>query len=92
MKRQYSKPMFSVERYALTQTVASCSGIKIGIDPSKTIQQNILADPDATMSMKNWARIGGFINLSECRISLAYRTNTDDGTCYHTNNNGGFNS
>lgn len=89
MKRQYSKPMLSLDFYSLTQTVASCS-IKIFRDKNLTVAQRVMADPDATLEMKNLARIGGFID-DACTLSVDY-LKTNDGTCYHTNVNGSFSS
>lgn len=91
MKRRYEKPMLCIEHYALTQTIAACSGIKIKDGPG-TGYEDVLNDPDATNTMKTMARRGGFLTTSDgCRISLVGTTDTD-GVCYHTNINAAFNS
>ena len=89
MKRQYSKPTLSVERYSLTQSVASCY-IKIFTDDSLTQSKRAMMDPDSKIEMKNMARLGGFIDAT-CTLSLRF-SETHDGTCYHTNVNGAFSS
>lgn len=88
MKRQYSKPTVSVERYSLTQSVASCY-IKIFVNDSILEPDRVMQDPDSTIEMKNLARIGGFVTT--CDLSLRF-SEASDGTCYHTNANGAFSS
>lgn len=94
VKKSYVKPLLSIEYYALTQSIASCSGIKIasstpGQMPSR---EDIIADPDTTNAMHNALRRGGFLGPDlGCRISMIGRTDTD-GVCYHTNINAAFNS
>lgn len=94
MKRRYEKPMMAVEHYALTQTIAACSGIKITSSDSNRMptQADILADPHVTSAMQNWIRRGGFLGLDlGCRVSIIGQTDSD-GVCYHTNINAAFNS
>lgn len=94
MKRRYQKPMMAIERYALTQTIASCSGIKIASSTPGQMptQQDILNDPDVTNAMRNWIRRGGFLGVDlGCRVSVIGQTDSD-GVCYHTNINAAFNS
>ena len=94
VRKNYEKPLLSIEYYALTQSIASCSGIKIasstpGQMPSP---QDIIADPDATNAMLAAIRRGGFLGPDlGCRITMTGRTDTD-GVCYHTNINAAFNS
>lgn len=84
MKKQYQKPMLSVEFYALTQSVSSCNGISINAVNSTCV----LEDPDSTNMMINWASHGGF--LSPCLRNLSgYQY---DGVCYHTSINAAFSS
>lgn len=92
MKKRYEKPALCVERYALTQTIAACSGIKIMDDPALPGPQDVLNDPNATNAMKTAARRGGFLTATDgCRIELMGTTGSD-GICYHTNINAAFSS
>lgn len=94
MKKSYVKPLLSIEYYALTQSIASCSGIKIASSTPGQLpsREDIIADPDATEAMLNALRSGGFLGTEYgCRRSMIGRTDTD-GVCYHTNINAAFNS
>ena len=86
MKKTYIKPLLAVEHYELTQTVASCTGMKIGFSSSECV----LKDPDSTNQMKDFAKIGFFLGGS-CTI-FANGMSEKDGICYHTNTNAAFNS
>lgn len=84
MKKQYQKPMLSVENYALTQSVSACSGIRI----NSLDTQCVIMDPDSTNAMRNWAERGGF--LVDCIRDLS--GDKYDSVCYHTNINAAFSS
>ena len=89
MKKQYNKPTLSVERYALTQSLASCNGIKITNFPNKNAAQDVLADGDAPSIMKSLARRGNFIAGTDgCAIALDGKE--IDGICFHTSVNAAF--
>jgi len=76
-----------VERYALTQSLASCSGIKITNFPNKNASEDVLADGDAPSIMKSLARRGNFIT-GGCAIPI---DGTEiDGICFHTSVNAAF--
>ena len=84
MKKQYQKPMVAVEHYLLTQSISSCSGIKI----NSVNTDCVLGDPDSTNAMINWAHHNGF--LGPCQRDLSgYQF---DGVCYHTSVNAAFSS
>lgn len=83
MKKPYLKPLIAVEYYSLTQSISSCSAIKINF----LNRDCVMRDPDATNDMRNWAFRGGFLDTS-CVIDMSgYRT---DSICYHTNVNAAF--
>lgn len=93
MKKKYQKPLFAVEYYTLTQSVAACSGIKIGFADSNCVEK----DPDATDLMKDWAALGGFINSTvssnrSCDMDLSgfVENSLDDLICYFTSINAAF--
>ena len=79
------KPLVSVERYELTQAIASCK-TKIGFLNSECVEK----DPDATPQMKDFAAVGWF-NEGYCGES-AVGMDGYDSICYHTNANAAFNS
>lgn len=90
MKKQYEKPMLAVERYSLTQSIASCGGIKIGFTDANCIKK----DDDATDAMRDWVDIGGFIG-DTCDLDLtgSFEEGRDGSLiCYHTSANAAFNS
>lgn len=91
MKKKYQKPIVCVEHYSLTQSIASCTGIKIRANgiPGRA---DVLADPDATNTMKNLARIGGFLEGGAGCVNNLSSYVDKDGVCYHTNINAAFNS
>lgn len=82
MKKIYEKPALAVEYFSLTQSIAGCAGIKIqGLGSSA----DVLADPDATNTMKSLARAYYFISTGGC---LRHADNMTEGSgnntiCYH---------
>ena len=93
MKKKYQKPLFAVEYYTLTQSVAVCGGIKIGFADSICVEK----DPDATDKMKDWAAVGGFITSTvsgtrSCGMDLSgfVEGSLDDLICYFTSINAAF--
>lgn len=84
MKKPYQKPLLAVEHYSLTQSVSSCTGIKINFVDALCV----LRDPHATNTMKNWAQRNGF--LSSCPRDLS--GDKYDSICYHTSINAAFSS
>lgn len=85
MKKPYEKPMIAIEYYSLTQSISSCSGIKINFINADCV----LKDPDSTNEMKNWAYRFGFLS-DACRIDMSgYKSDT---VCYHTSINPAFTS
>lgn len=88
MKKRYQKPILSVERYALTQSLASCSGIKITNFPDKTCNEDVLADTDAPSIMKGLARRNYFITADGCTFGM--EGTEIDGICFHTSVNAAF--
>lgn len=86
MKMPYEKPMMAIERYELTQTIASCA-TKIGFLSSECVKN----DPDATNQMKDLAWSGFFTDVNNCDD---YPEGMDefDSICYHTNANAAFSS
>ena len=79
------KPLVAVERYELTQAIASCA-IKIGFLNSDCVKK----DPDATDQMRDLAYQGWF-SSGECDLA-GNGMSQNDGVCYHTNINAAFNS
>ena len=106
MKKQYEKPMMSVERFALTQTIANCA-TKIGFGGTV---QCVASDADSTWEMKDLANSAiesGTTDFSYfygplasdgksgCTIDVRDYYNSSsgnelDGICYHTNANTAF--
>ena len=78
--------MLAVERYELTQTVATCA-TKIGFLDSQCVEN----DPDATPQMKDFAHSGLFTAEGNCS-QYALGMDGLDKFCYHTNINAAFNS
>ena len=83
MKMPYEKPMMAIERYELTQSIATCS-LKIGFLNTECV----INDPDAPLSMIDLAYSGYFIQDCE---NVAPDTG-NDGLCYHTSVTMAFNS
>ena len=92
MKKRYLKPTVAVELFALTQTIASCVGIKITKTGPSNGPADVLADPDSTNAMKSWAYYGGFLSNADGCIIEMNGAMDPDGSCYHTNVNAAFNS
>lgn len=90
MKKHYQKPTLSVERYALTQSLAACSGIKITNFPNKTVAQDVMADADAPSILKSLARRGYFLAGAADGCVLAMDGQEVDGICFHTSVNAAF--
>lgn len=89
MKKNYMTPSVEIERFSLTDQLASCAGLKINLSNS----QCVLNDPDATNQMKSMAYIGMFLSSDANGCAIA-PTGMDgsDGICYHTNVNMAFTS
>lgn len=85
MKIPYEKPMMAIERYELTQTIASCA-TKIGFLDSDCVKN----DPDATNQMKDLAW-SGFFTDGNCD-AFAQDMDGFDSICYHTNASAAFSS
>jgi hypothetical protein len=86
MKKPYQKPTIAIERYCLTQSISSCTSIKINLFSAECV----IDDPDSTYEMMNWAMRGGFLGSGECMIDMSgYR---NDSVCYHTSVNAAFTS
>ena len=84
MKKPYQKPLLALEHYSLTQSISSCTGIKI----NSVDADCVLNDPDSTNMMVNWAHHQGF--LDPCIRDLSgYNF---DGICYPTSINAAFSS
>lgn len=86
MKLMYEKPMMAVERYELTQSIASCVR-KIGFLDSACV----IADSDSTDEMISLAEERNYF-ISGCARVPSEGETTKDGVCYHTNANAAFNS
>ena len=86
LKKVYEKPMMAVERYSLTQTIATCAQ-KIGFVNS----QCVINDEDATREMKSMAVNNWFIQEGGCKM-YPIGMDDEDGICYHTNANAFFTS
>lgn len=87
---KYEKPAITVERYELTQAIASC-GVKICFTDSGCVA----GDPHATLEMKYMAIQGWFtygVNGSAPCAQLVPGGSNENGTCYHSNVGGAFNS
>ena len=85
MKKPYLKPLVAVEYYSLTQSISSCTNIKINFLDADCV----LKDLDSTNDMRNWAYRRGFIG-DECVIDMTGYNS--DSVCYHTNINSAFTS
>ena len=85
MKKVYTTPTVVIERYELTQTIASCA-TKIGFVSSECV----LKDKDSTDTMESMALYGWFTN-GACDYAVS-GTDGEDGLCYHTSANASFNS
>lgn len=86
MKMKYEKPMVAVDRYELSQAIAGCTAIKIGL----TSAACFLADDDAPPISKAYAANGWFADNTCFNKTVAGVTY--DGICYHTQVNGALTS
>lgn len=85
MKKKYEKPLFLVEKYALTQQIAACT-LQIGFNDFDCV----FYDEDSTDAMKDVALGGGFAG-DECWFPVSVGDEFD-GVCYHTSVQSVFNS
>lgn len=81
--KKYTKPMLMVERFQLSQALASCSALKIN---SMDINC-VLTDSSVPDEMKNLALVGFFMQEGGCP-----RQATDGAICYLTSTNMAFTS
>lgn len=80
MKMKYEKPMAAVERYELSQAIASCI-TKIGPNGSNSC---VRTDADTPPKMREWATHGWFVD-DTCLPTAIVPIGTEfDGICYHT--------
>ena len=84
MKMPYEKPMMAIERYELTQSIASCD-LKIGYSDS----QCVIKDAEATNGMKQLAYSDQWFS-DGCTNQVTFDMVDENGTCYHTNANAAF--
>jgi len=83
-KKVYRKPALLMERFSLTQMLASCT-LKIAFSDSICVMN----DPDATEDMKSFAHAGVFM---EGCIASPEGIEFDDAICYHNSVNIAFTS
>lgn len=84
MKKPYEKPVLLIEKYALTQQIASCA-TNIGFGDA----QCVIDDEDSTGQMKDFASWGTFTSVCDIPATVGQEF---DGLCYHTNVKSAFNS
>ncbi len=77
MKKPYGSPKIAIERFVLTQHLASCSGIKISLLDMDCVSK----DPDAPPFMKDMAEFGVF--MDGCAAPPT-GLDQEDGICYNT--------
>lgn len=87
MRKKYESPRVAVERFTLTQHLASCSGIRI----NSTGIECVLRDSDATPGMTDLAYRGYFMDTTGCEERPVGMDNYD-GVCYNTSSNMAFTS
>lgn len=80
--KKYQKPCIAVERFSLTQHIASCGGVKIGFYDSNCV----LTDPDAPTEMRDLAGIGYFMG-GHCE-----QAGSEGAICVNTSTNMAFTS
>ena len=83
MKKTYEKPMVAIDRYKLSQAIAGCSAIKVGLESSSCFMK----DPDVPAITKAYAANGWFTANGECKIQTVSGVSYD-GICYQTQVNG----
>lgn len=84
MKLKYEKPMVAVERYELSQSIASCA-IKMAVGGT---QYCLLFEDPVPKPIRDAAGLGYFAD-SDCDIQ-PNKGDTFDGICYHTSAGGAF--
>ena len=93
MKKTYSKPIFAVERFELTQQIAGCSYLKINHNSAACVLNNTDANdfavPGYYQSVYSLAYQGYFWSGCSKKPSQA---NDNDLICYHTSANMAFTS
>ena len=87
MKKPYEAPCIAVERFALTQHLASCSAIKINL----TDAMCVLMDEDSTQGMRDFAWMQGFLDAASCQ-NIVTDGQGGEGLCYHTSSAMAFTS
>lgn len=85
MKKKYERPVIEMERFQLTQQIASCGAIKINLTDGPCV----LEDPSATDEMQRLALVGFF--MDGCDM-IATGMDVSDGVCVMTNVNVAFTS
>lgn len=94
MKKAYIKPQFVVERFALTQQIASCAYLKIGFGDSACVINNTDASdtlvPGYYESVYSLA-ISNYFSNGYCS-KVPETTRDSDLLCYHTMTNMAFTS
>lgn len=87
MKMKYEKPMVAVERYALSQSIASCA-VKVGINGSN---QCIIDNGQSLGGMWSMAYAAGyFASVTGGCQNIANIGQDFGGVCYHTQANAAF--
>lgn len=96
MKKQYQKPVFAVEEFALTQQISACAYLKIGFNTSACVTDN--KDQSDKLvpgygELYGLAKIGYFWAPAPngCEINGSFATESDL-LCYHTLANMAFTS
>lgn len=79
MKKTYKSPRMAVELFEQTRSASGCSAIKISLIDTGCV----LADPDSTVGMLDFAVMGGFLNDTACVLPVP-DPNEEDEICYHT--------
>ena len=88
MQKKSAKPAILVERFELSQSLASCSGIKI----SSLDADCVVNDPDSwSTPMFDLALSGNFMPNTSC-VLPPVDNDADDGICYFTSVNMAFTS
>lgn len=92
MKKNYQKPIFAVEEFALTQQISACSYLKIGMASSECVINNTDNKDKLTPGYGHLygLAVSGFF-WQGCAISAETATETDQ-ICYHTLANMAFTS
>lgn len=80
MKLKYEKPLIAVERYALSQAIASCP-TKVGYNDNICMAK----DEDVPELMRELAATGMF-GEGRC-VEPPYDMDFEDNVCYHTSAN-----